>query len=182
MPKVSIVAKNYAKALFRAAKESNIIDQISENLETFKKSFSMNFAHELKNPAIASADSVQIITEITTKLKLPKLLANFLAEMSRNRRLALFPEIYQEFSHLVKIEKNILEIELISTSNLENSIIDEIKNVINKKYPNKMIEFKQTIKQDILGGIQIKINSDLIDASLKNKLANVKKELIAAAK
>ncbi len=181
MPKVSIVAKNYAKALFKAAKESNNINQISENLEIFKKNFSINFAHELKNPAIASNDSVKIITEIANKLNLPKLLVSFLSEVARNRRLALFLEIYEEFSHLVKLEKNILEIEVISTSTLEKSTIDEIKNVVSKKYPNKIIEAKQTLKDDILGGIQIKINSNLIDASLKNKLANIKKELIAAA-
>ena len=101
--------------------------------------------------------------------------------MSKNRRLGLFDDIYKEFSRLLRIEKNILEIELISSSNLDKSTIDDIKKIIAKQNPNKSIEVIETLKSDILGGLQIKIGSNLIDASLKNKLSLIEKELVAVA-
>ena len=181
MAQISLIAQNYAKALFGAAKQDNNIDKISADLEVFKKNFSHDFANELNNPAISKADAVKIIIEIGKKLNLSELLLNFIESITKNRRLALFSQIYTNFSHLVNEEKNILEIELISSSDLEMSVIEDIKNIIKKKYPNKSIEVKKTLKDNILGGLQIKIGSNLIDASLKNKLSLIKKELIAVA-
>ena len=171
MTQISLVAKNYAKALFGAAKDNNNIDKIAKEFDIFKKSFGTNFVNELQNPAISKADSIKIITEISKKLNIDKLLLNFLTNLSKNRRLGLFTQVYAEFIRLLKIEKNILEIELISNSTLEKSVIDSIKNIINKQHPNKSIEVRQTSKSEILGGLQIKIGSNLIDASLRNKLA-----------
>lgn len=182
MPKVSVIAKNYAKALFSAAKTSNSIDQIATELESFKKNFSLDFARELKNPVIAKADSAKIIGEISSGLKLGKLLSKFLIAVTRNKRLNLFPEIYEEFNRLLRLQKNILDVELITTSKLEKDHIENIKVTISKKHPGKTIEFTETIKKEILGGLQIKIGSNLIDASSRNQLSRVSNELIRAAK
>jgi F0F1-type ATP synthase delta subunit len=105
MPRVSVIAKNYAKALFSAAKSSNSIDKVATELESFKKSFSIDFARELKNPVIAKSDSAKIIIEIAKGLKLGKLLSDFLVAVTRNKRLNLFPEIYEEFNRLLRLKK-----------------------------------------------------------------------------
>lgn len=182
MPRVSIVAKNYAKALIAAAQKSNSIDKISQELEKFKQSFSLDFAKELKNPVIAKSDSTKIISEITQSLKLSKLISEFLIAVTRNKRLNLFPEIYEEFTRLVRVQKNILDVELISTEKLDKVSIEKIRTTLSKKHPGKSIEFTEVIKKEILGGLQIKIGSDLIDASLKNQLSTISKELKRAVK
>lgn len=182
MPRISVVAKNYSKALFAAAKKADSVDKTNNELESFKQSFSLDFARELKNPVISKADSTKIIGDIAINLKLGKLLSDFLTAVTRNKRLNLFPEIYEEFTRLTKLQKNILEVELISTKKLEKAEIEAIKASIGKKHFGKTIEIKETIKKEILGGLQIKIGSNLIDASVKNQLANVKKELVRAAK
>ena len=180
MPRVSVVAKNYAKALFIAAKKSGSLDKISSELEIFKQNFSTSFAHELKNPVIAKNDLVRIIQEVTQKFSLGNLSSNFFASIVRNRRLNLFPEIYEEFSRLVKVQKNILEVELIVATKSEQSHIDRVKTLIEKKYPGKTIAIRETIKEKILGGFQVKIGSEIIDASLQNKLTSLGKECFGA--
>ena len=182
MPRISVVAKNYSKALFAAAKKADAIDKISDELENFRQSFSLDFARELKNPVISKADSTKIINDIAINLKLGKLLSDFLTAVTRNKRLNLFPEIYEEFTRLAKLQKNILEVELISTEKLDKAEIERIKATVGKKHFGKIIEIKETIKKEILGGLQIKIGSDLIDASLKNQLSSISKELIRAVK
>ncbi len=180
MPRVSVVAKNYAKALLAAANKSNSVDKISAELDVFKQNFSTSFAHELKNPVIAKNDLVRIIQEVTKKFALSALASNFFASIVRNRRLNLFPEIYEEFSRLVKQQKNILEVEVISAVKPEKSHISRIKILIEKKYPGKVIFVRETIQTKILGGFQVKIGSEIIDASLKNKLNSIGKECLAA--
>lgn len=180
MPRASVVAKNYAKALFLAAQKNNALEKVALELEVFKKNFNSSFAHELQNPVISKNDLVKIIAEITQKMSLGKTLSDFFAAVARNRRLSLFPEIYAEFSHLLKKQKNILEVELILATKSDQSQLNQIKLLIEKKYPDKTIEIKETVKEKILGGFQIKIGSDIIDASLKNQLDSLNKELLSA--
>jgi F-type H+-transporting ATPase subunit delta len=180
MPRISVVAKNYSKALFLAAKKNNSLDKVAGELEIFKENFSTSFAHELKNPVIAKNDLVKIISQVSEKFKLGNLTSNFFASIIRNRRLNLFPEIYEEFSRLIKLEKNILEVELISPAKTNKEQLEKVKNFVEKKYPGKKVAIKEVVQRQIMGGLQIKIGSELIDVSLKNQLESLKKECLAA--
>jgi F-type H+-transporting ATPase subunit delta len=180
MPRASTIAKNYAKALFVAALKSNSLDKIVADLEVFKKNFSTSFAHELKNPVISKSDSVKIIDEVTKKFGLSQLTSSFFAAIVRNRRLNLFPEVYEDFLRLVKQQKNILEVELITAIKSESSQIERITKLVAKKYPGKTIAIKETITAKILGGLQIKVGSEVIDVSLRNQLDKFDRELLSA--
>lgn len=182
MPRVSVVAKNYAKALFLAAKKSNSVDKISSELEFFKQNFSTSFANELKNPVIAKGDIVDIIKEVTEKFSLSNLTSNFFASIVRNRRLNLFPEIYEEFSRLSKLLNNIIEVEITTAVKISNEYLEKIKLLIEKKYPGKKIKVNEIIKEKILGGFQVKIGSEIIDVSLKSQLLSIAKEFTKEVK
>ncbi len=180
MPRTSPIAKNYAKALFKVAKKSNNIDKIRKELEIFNKSFTSDFAAELKNPAISRKDSVKIIKEVCSIISVSGVFVDFISVVAKNKRINLFGEINEEFNRIAKIEKNILEVEIISAQKLEDSQIANIKDVVSEQNKGKEIEIIQTVKSQILGGIQIKIGSNLIDASLRNQLERLKNQLILA--
>jgi F-type H+-transporting ATPase subunit delta len=177
MPRVSVIAKTYAKTLFLASKNNNSIDKTTEELELFRKNFSNSFAHELKNPVISKNDMIKIINTVTSKFKLSNLTSNFFASIVKNRRLNLFPEIHEEFNRMINEYKKILEIEVLSAKDIN---LDNIKKILEKSYPGKKIMIKHTLSSKILGGIQIKIGSKIIDASLKNQIEQIKKEFLMA--
>ena len=177
MSKISIVAQNYAKAIFAVAKKNGSINQIEQELNLFNNYFSVDFAKELQNPTITKPDSTKIVEEIAKNLNLSNFVRDFLIIIIRNKRIDLFRQILVEFNRLNKIEKNILEIKLISTAKIAKSHIDKIAAIFSKKYPNKAIEIIELIDQKILGGLQIKIGSNLIDASLKNQINIIKSDL-----
>ena len=180
MSKASAITKNYAKALFLVAKQNNIIEKVDANLETFKKSFTQDFAHELQNPVISKSDLVKIMEEITQKFIFENVVSNFLFLLANNKRLSLFLEVQEEFTVLLKKQKNILEAEIIFANKADKEQLDQIKAVIEKKYSDKTIEIKETLNPKILGGFQVIIGSNIVDASLKNQIFSLKQELIAA--
>ena len=147
MPRVSVIARTYSKTLFLASKNSNSIDSVSNELELFRKNFSNDFANELKNPVISKYDGVKIINEVTMRFKLGKLTSNFFAAIVKNHRLNLFPEIHEEFNRLVLEYKKILEVEVLSTINVN---VENIKKLLEKSYPDKKILIKQTLSPKIL--------------------------------
>ncbi len=178
MENQSLVSKNYAKALFRLAKKNNQIDQIIKDLEIFAKNFTKEFAAELNNPAISSSDLVKIVSLVNKKIGIDGLASDFLNVLFRNRKAAYFNNIHQEFIRLVKDDKNILQIEVISATKLNQESLEEIKAIIAKQNQGKEIEISQTLKAQILGGIQIKIGPNLIDASVKSQLDQLENQLI----
>ncbi len=177
MPRVSIIARNYAKTLFLASKNNNSIDKVINDLELFRKNFSINFANELKNPVISKDDMVKIINEVTLRFKLGNLTTNFFTSIVKNRRLNLLPEIYEDFNRMVNEHKKILEVEVLSTIEIN---VENIKKLLEKSYPDKKILIKHKLSSKILGGLQIKIGSKIIDASLKNQIEQIKKECLSA--
>jgi len=179
MPRISVVAKKYAKSLFLVARKNNNLNEVFEELNTFKQNFSTSFSNELKNPVISKNDLDKIIKEVAKKFKLGSLTTNFFGSIVRNRRLNLFPEIFEEFSRIHREYQNILEVELIFASEPKKDQVEQVKLVIGKKYPDKKIATRILIKEKILGGLQIKIGSQMVDASLKNQLELIKKECLA---
>lgn len=177
MPRVSVIAKTYAKTLFTIANNKNLIDKIAEELEFFRQNFSIDFAHELKNPVISKSDMQKIINEVTKKFNFSNITSNFFSAIVKNRRLNLIPEIHQEFNRMTMECKKILEVEIISTNKLN---LDNIKKLLEKSYPDKKILIKHTMSPKILGGLQIKIGSKIIDASIKSQLEQIKKECLLA--
>lgn len=180
MLKSSVIARNYAKALFSAAKKENAVDKVAAELEVFKNHFSEDFANELQNPVISKNDLVKIMEEITQKFSFDQIVSGFFLTLADNKRLNLFLEVYKEFSVLLKKQKNILEAEITFAVEPDAAQLNQIKSLIEKKHSDKVIEVKKTINPQILGGFQVRIGSDVIDASLKNQLLNLSKEFASA--
>ncbi len=180
MPRASVIAKNYAKALFTAAKKNNVVEKVATELDEFRQNFNSSFAHELQNPVISKANLERVMEEITKKLSLSKITTDFFMAMARNRRLSMFPEIHSEFCYLIKKQKNVLEVEVIFAAKPSKTQFDEIKSLVEKKHSGKVIEIKETFDAKILGGFQVKIGSSVIDVSLKNQLSSLEKQLSAA--
>jgi F-type H+-transporting ATPase subunit delta len=175
-----LVAKNYARALFLAAKKHDKLETVILELDVIKKHFKADFAYELENPTISRDDLVNIMQEISTQVKFCALVTDFFAVVAQNKRLNLFLEIHEEFTQLVKIEKNILSVDLISVNKLTESQLEQIKSLLEKKYLGKTIAISEIINQNILGGFQIRIGSRLIDASLKGQIEAIKDQCQSA--
>lgn len=172
----NLLAKKYSVAAFGLAKKLNLLDVFEADLGKFVGAFSKVMLKELSNPAISREDLQKVVAELGAKLELNQNVINFLTVIAEQRRINNIAAITKSFSKLVKAEKNILEADVISAVDLDANSVAEIKDVLAKKYAGKAIKLNQIVKKDILGGVQIKIGSVLIDASLKQQLANLNKQ------
>ena len=171
-----LVAKKYALAAFNVAKKLNLVDQFAVDIAKFSAALPKSIIKELSNPAISKENLKKIVAELGTKLSLHKQTITFLEVVAEERRISDISAIESGFVKLVKVEKKILEVEVFSAQNLDAQNIQDIKTVLAQKYADKIIEIKQSIKKDILGGLQIKIGSTMIDASLKRQLLSLNQQ------
>ncbi|MFT6332863.1 MAG: F-type H+-transporting ATPase subunit delta [Lentimonas sp.] len=174
-----LASKKYSIAAFNVAKRSSLIDQFESDLAKFSLSLPASAIKELSNPTIRRQALGEIITAIGEKLSLHKKVNEFLVVVASARRISQILEIKEEFSKLVKKEKNIIEVSIISATDLDEKNVDEIEKIVANKNQNKSILIKRTIDKNILGGVQIKIGGTIIDASLKTQLSKLKTEFIS---
>lgn len=176
---ISLTAKNYADALVKLGQDNVIsYDDILNNLEIISEicSKSKDLTDVLENPAISDETKFSIIDEVFTKSVNEKIrdFLKILIEKKRFKELEGIVAAYQE--ELDKIN-NLQRVEVISAIELDDNSKQRIIEKLQKRLQKNVIAQWQT-DEEIIGGLVVKINDDVIDSSLKNKLENLSKNII----
>ena len=172
MSQNSLIVNRYAKAGFAICKNNNLGIDFIKNLQSFSNNIE-NSLNEISNPTISKECLKNITSDVAAKLKIEKNAQNFLITIAEARRLSILKKISAEIEKLIKKDNNILPVEIISAQKLSKKQMAEIKDILEKKYQNQKIEINELIQEDIMGGIIIKIESLMIDSSVKNQLSNI---------
>lgn len=125
---------------------------------------------KISNKQLAAA-----LYQITRGLKGEKMtsaLRGFVALLTRAHKLGQSERVIGEFIKHSKKEDGIIEIEVTSARGLDDGTMSHIKKAIGAK-----VEEKSIVDKDILGGVRIKTDDKILDASLKTQLINLKKTL-----
>lgn len=103
-----------------------------------------------------------------------RVIENFLKILSQNGDMALYEKVIKEFEILDKKKKGISEAEVVFSKEAENNskILDELNRIVGKK-----VEIKKKIDENVIGGIVVKVDDTLIDASLKTQLKTLNQQL-----
>lgn len=104
-------------------------------------------------------------------------LKNFIDFIIKNNDYRRINEIVSEFSKIWDENNGNLSVNLTSAHKLE----DETKNIIINYLKNKTgfssINFTESIKADIMGGVILRYSDKIIDGSIKNNLNNLKNKI-----
>lgn len=173
------ISRRYAKALIVSAQEAGSVKEVYDDLIGVKRTLDSSRELEvyLKSPLIKSLDKKKVIDEIFSS-KVSKLTKDFLVLLAHKGREGLIPSIVDQFVFIYNTENDILPIEVTTaveiSEDIKNSILTEIKN---RTGMNVQGSFK--LDPSIKGGVVIKMDDMVIDASLRNKLNDLYKRLAA---
>ena len=103
-------------------------------------------------------------------------LDNFAAVLASNNDLRMFDDIAAEFHKLELAKKGIKQVEVTSAHpiNAENEkeILHELNKLVKGHY-----ELDKKVDEKIIGGVVIRMDDQMIDASVKNNLEELKNNL-----
>ena len=171
-----MVEVEYAKAIYELALEEDKVDLFWDQFIVVDKTDeNADFKKIMDSPMIEIGDKKKIIEKVYYKLD--KTFLNFLFVLVDHGRFNLCDKIGHEYRKLVRSDKNIMFIDVITASELTDKQKDKIVNSLNQKYNDKTLQFKYIVKPDLLGGIQIISNGVSIDMSFKASLDRIKEEL-----
>jgi len=177
--KISQTAKNYADALIETAKSGRVsFDTIFSDLQTVNEAFinSAELVMALENPVVDLDVKIDITNTIFTG-KISQELINFLKILIEKKRIAEFPSIYAEFNNKYNKMQNIQSVTIISAIELTTQQKDMILEELSAKLNKKIIPTWET-DENIIAGLTVKIDDNVLDMSLKNRLEKLGKSLM----
>lgn len=166
---ITKTAKIYANALI----DENSTNHI-KNLEIVQQVFAENKDLEnlLTNPTISNTQKTIILDEIF-KTHISKEILNYIKILTENNHITEIKDIIEIIKTQIDENNGIKAVTITSAIKLTKSQQKEITEVIENKL-NKKIKPNWQIKEDIIAGLVVKIDDDIIDTSIKTKLDKIK--------
>ena len=121
--------------------------------------------------------SLYELTVDKTEAIVNDILKNFIDFNIKNNDYGRINEISSEFSKIWDENNSNLSVDLISAHKLENETKDIIVNYLKNKTGFSNINFTESIKADIMGGVILHYGDKVIDGSIKNNLNNLKNKI-----
>ena len=164
-------AKRYAKALVLSAENKDSLIKSFRN--DFGKLLSVfneveNFKEFILSPLVKKQKK-EILIKILSKMNFSIEIISFFKIVVNHGKLFLLEKIYKEFGKILDENDEITEATVTTTEPLEKNFEDKIVKNIGEKLKKK-IRLNKLIDPDLIGGIIIKIDSVMIDNSIKTKL------------
>ena len=129
----------------------------------------------LESPIIVPSKKTKIIHGILEKNveKITLALADLLIKNGRENYLAAVARVF--IDETLKF-KGITETYLTTAVQVNDKSRKEIIEMISSVFKTK-VQLRESIDKDIIGGFILKVNDNFIDASVRNKLRKIRKEL-----
>jgi F-type H+-transporting ATPase subunit delta len=173
------IAEVYARALFEVAKEHEALDVVREQLEMFAQAlrddrdvaiffFSPYFSTDEKKDGLKKA--VQGAEPI---------FMNFLETLLERHRMPVIYRIQSRYQELWEQENRLLPVQVTSAIELDESVIKHIGERIGEQAGRK-IELSSSVDPEILGGIVLRVGNFVLDASIRNRLNQLRKQVAQA--
>ena len=174
-----MVFNSYAKALYELSAESDVADEIEHQSKSILKALETikDFNAFIKNPLFKQADQTKMLDAFVKKFNLNLTLGKFLKFLVSKRRLFYLDKILKDFILYCSFKKGEIEAKLISAKDLKEDEVNNIKNDLFAKFGSK-INLNYKVDKDLISGLIIQVGSIMIDNSMKNKLKQIKSQMI----
>jgi F-type H+-transporting ATPase subunit delta len=169
----------YATALFELARDGKAIDSVGESLESIKSALAQSgdFSQLTTNPLLSRAASAKAVAAVAKSLKVDALTTKFLGVLAQNRRLGELNAIIAAYAALASAFRGEATAEVTSAHALDKAQVAALKAKLKAKV-GRDVAVAQKVDPAILGGLVVRIGSQMIDSSIRtrlNTLANAMK-------
>ena len=175
------IAGRYAQAVFDLAKDDGGLDQLATqvgDLGTALKD-SADLRTLIGSALYSRQQQEDAITAIAAKMGLSALLTNTLRLMAQNRRLFALPQLVARLGELIADARGEVTADVVSAAPLSAEQAKTLTDTLAAK-SGKTVKLNTRVDETLIGGMIVKLGSQMIDSSIRSKLAslqNVMKEV-----
>jgi len=163
------IARPYAEALFRAAKESGNLAKWAESVASLAQmAANPDVRSAIGDPNVAASQLVDLFqsacgTAVDTEL------TNFIQLLSKNDRLGLLPEIGALYESYKRDEEGTKQAEIISAFPIDDNQVKALLPQLEAVFKTRL-ETSVAVDSALIGGIKVIVGDQMLDASVRGKL------------
>lgn len=177
---VNRIASRYAKSLIDLAIEQNKLDRILKDVQYFIQVCEVkDFLFMVRNPVIHADKKLEAMNKLFDSTFDPISLA-FIRLITKKGREKHLPEIAKEFVVQYRVIKKIALIKLTTAEEISATSIQMIKDKLQTQVEKGVvIELETAVKPSLIGGFIIETADKVYDASISDKLEEMRKSLFS---
>jgi F-type H+-transporting ATPase subunit delta len=176
----SRISVRYSRALFQSALEKKLLSRVNQDMILIKEMCSLPEIKEfLASPIIIPSKKKEVLHKLLSN-DLHKLTLSLVDLVVKNGRERYLPAIARIFVHNTLIHDGITESFLTTAVKVDSIVKKQVSDLIADLFKTKVV-LKESVDKSIIGGFILKIGDNYIDASVRNKLRKIQKELRASS-
>jgi F-type H+-transporting ATPase subunit delta len=173
----SHISGRYAKALFKSARDMDLIDKISGDMDLINEICRVkDFMNMIETPSVSTEQKRSVILDIL-KDKINPLTEGLIKLVMENKRETYLPAIARNYKAIYKNFKGIKTASLVTATKLEDKMVKKIRDLIIKTYDAK-VDLTTEVDETLIGGFILTIEDRQYDASISSGLKKIKKQLL----
>jgi len=178
-----LVSQRYAQALIALVlvdkASATLADEVGSDLNFINRTIanSSDLRLLLDHPAYSMAQKKSVLHNIFMG-EVQEISLCLLGLLVNRRRLDLLPSIERQYDVLLKEKRNIVIAQLTSAEQLSENNLADIKARLNE-YLGKTLQLNTEVDSSLIAGYVLRIKDQIIDGSLKGRLAGIEKVLLS---
>jgi F-type H+-transporting ATPase subunit delta len=173
------IAEVYARALFEVAQDQDKLDEIHDQLGAFADAIgeSRDMAQFFFSPYFSTQEKKEALHKAVSGAD--EVFMNFLEALLERHRMPVIFRMRARFDQLWDEENKLLPVEVTSAIELDKSTVKDIGKSIGEQVDRK-IELSSKVDPEILGGVVLRVGNVVLDASIRSRLEQLRKQVAQA--
>ncbi|WP_373355844.1 F0F1 ATP synthase subunit delta [Pseudoroseicyclus sp. CXY001] len=168
------IAARYASAAYELAGEAGGIAALEADVDALEAALaeSEDFSDLISSPLYSRADQGRAMAELASAMGLTETMRNVLGLMSQKRRLFVLPQLLEALRAKIADEKGEVTAEVTSAQPLSDAQAKRLSEALAEK-SGKTVKLKTSVDESLIGGMVVKMGSQMIDTSISAKLSSL---------
>lgn len=174
------LAQVYGRSLFEVAREQDKLDLLREQLGQFADAVKDNRDLELFffSPYFSTKEKQAGLEKVLDGAD--ERLIGFLDLLIENHRMPVIFRIRREYDRLWERENRLLPVVLTSAVELDEQTTNTLSEQIGER-TGRTVTLTTRVEPDILGGIVVQVGNSILDASIRNRLEQLRTQVAQGA-
>jgi F-type H+-transporting ATPase subunit delta len=174
------LAQVYGRSLFEVAREEGKLDELREQLGQFADALNENreLAVFFFSPYFSTQEKVDALGRALEGAD--EAFTNFLSLLIENHRMPVIFRIRQHYEKLYEEENRTLAVEITSAIELDSATTENLGRTIGERAGRK-VKLAAHVDPDIVGGIIVRVGNSILDASIRTRLEQLRRQVAQGA-
>lgn len=176
MSELATLARPYAEAVFKRAKESGNSQEWSDTLAFLAAIMQdESLVAIVRNPRVSQDKLTQLLLDICQD-QMAVEANNFLKLLIENGRLTLAPQIAELFENYKAEDEGYIDVDVVSAFALTKAELQSFATSLKKRF-NKKVNINASVDKTLMGGFLVKAGDRVIDGSTRGQLQQLAKRI-----